>query len=561
MAPFSAPGSCGQDRTALPRSRWSATRLRRVSGALTFTLVAASGCGDESPSFAPPPDVTVTPIGDVRVRREIVVLDGVVPPPNPKTGAATPPEQNRVRVVRYRVDATPPRPARAVVVMMPGFLAGAGSLDGLARAIVARSTEADALEAWAIDRRSNLLEDTHGLDVAEVRGDPAPAYAYYEDGQEVEGKTFSGFLTGPEAPWASEWGLATTLGDLANVIAWVPAEARKTRVVLLGHSLGASIVETYAAWDFGGRPGFWDVAALVLADGVARNEGDAPETVNREDYERGGAGGPFPTPGVETGIREGQTFVALPLLGTKALAVAEAVAIAARSRPAEVTSGPPVRDQLLSLVLGLAALPRLTNAAAFGFAFDEDSAILSFAAARCGAGTGGPITPYAGAFGGQLLQPSDPNATYGWVDGPDVGEPTRIADLARAWFEGPGLNFAEWYFPQRLPVDVRAAGTLTIMEDDWRFSVYGLRARFGAEIDLPIYAAPFRLVGDPSAYDKLRALVKTRPEAFVVKAYPELAHIDGLVGADVPGSAARIFYDDLVAFVRERTPPGGVVVP
>ncbi len=28
-----------------------------------------------------------------------------------------------------------------------------------------------ALEAWAIDRRSNLLEDHRGLDLAEVRGD------------------------------------------------------------------------------------------------------------------------------------------------------------------------------------------------------------------------------------------------------------------------------------------------------------------------------------------------------------------------------------------------------
>ena len=445
--------------------------------------------------------------------------------------------------------------------MMPGFLAGAGSLDGVARAIVARSTEAEALEAWAVDRRSNLLEDTHGLDVAEVRGSPAAAYAYYEDGEEVEGKTFEGFLTGPEAPWASEWGLATTVGDLANLIARVPAEARKARVVLLGHSLGASIVEAYSAWDFGGRPGFSEIAALVLADGVARNEGAPPESVNRAEYEQGGASGPFPSPGVETGIREGQTFVALPLLGTKALVVAETVAIAARNRPGEITSGPPVRDQLLSLVLGVPAVPRLTNAAAFGFAFDEDSAVLSFAAARCGAGTGGPITPYTGAFGGQLLQPSDPSATYGWLDGPSVGEPTRIADLARAWFEGPGLNFAEWYFPQRLPIDVRAAGTLTIAEDDWRFSVYGLRARFGAEIDIPIYAAPFRLVGDPTAYDALRALVKTPPEAFVVGNYPDLAHIDGLVGADVPGSAAKTFYDDLVAFVRARTPPGGVVVP
>ena len=542
--------------------------------ALAFALAAA--CRDEpaSDAYVPAPASRVVESSPLAIRRDIFVIDGVVPPPNPQGNAATPPEQNRVRVVRYRVDADPPRPARAIVVMMPGFLAGAGSFDGLARAVVRRSTETDALEAWAVDRRSNLLEDTHGVDVAEARHASKAAYDYYVDGAEVEGRTFAGFLTGPEAPWASEWGLATTVGDLRKVIELVPQAERRARVVLLGHSLGASIAEAYAAWDFG-TPGYAELAGLVLADGVAGREGAPAASVDRTSYEQGApATGGIPSAGVEKDIRGGATFTVLPFLGVQALAVGEAVAIDAHFDPATIAPSIPGRDALLSIALGLTVLPKLTNRAAFGLPFDEGSAPLSFAAARCGVATGGALAPYQGPFGGTLTHPSDPGATYDWTDGPLVGEPSRLDDLARAWFDGPGINFTEWYFPQRLPVDAAAAGTLVVADDDWRSSVYGLRAKHGAAIDAPILAGAFRLVGDPAKFDALKRLVapvgEGRPfagrarsdaDAFTAKAYPELAHVDGLVGADAPGAAARVFYDDVVSFAKKNSLPGGVIVP
>ncbi len=543
-------------------SKRFAVRTARLAPAL-FALGAA-GCEEKKPAEL---GVGAEVLADAAVpavlapvRREVLELDGVAAPPNPVSGQATPSEQNKLRVLRYRVDTASPKPARAIVVLMPGFLAGAGSMDGLARAIVGRSTDDDALEAWAIDRRSNLLEDTHGLDVAERSGDAKAAYAYYDRGEPIEGKTFAGFLGGAQVPWASEWGLATTVGDLRRVIERVPAEQRKARVVLLGHSLGASVAEAYAAWDFDGVPGQADLAALVLADGAARREGAGPETVDRSAYENGVPGGLVPSPGVKS-IREGSVFTALPLLGVKALVVAEAVAIDAKSRPDEVQTDVPARDQLLRLVLGVSTLPKLTNAAAFGFPFDEGSALLSFAAARCGRAEGGPVEAYQAVFGGDLVQPSDPAATYTWKDGPDVGEPTRLSDLARAWFEGPGVNFAEWYFPTRLSLDLGVATTLNVTESDWRWSEYGLRTKHGASLDLPIFAAPFRLVGDTAAHDALRKLVKTPDADFVAKLYGDLAHVDGLVGADAAGSAATVWYDDLVAFVRAKTQAGGVVVP
>ena len=87
---------------------------------------------------------------------------------------------------------------------MPGFIGGAESFDGLARALVRRSKGEDAFEARAVDRRSNLLEDGFGLDLAEACKDASLATRYYLDGETLEGRTFEGFLTGPRVPWASE---------------------------------------------------------------------------------------------------------------------------------------------------------------------------------------------------------------------------------------------------------------------------------------------------------------------------------------------------------------------
>src|SRR5262245_4090055 len=176
---------------------------------LPLALVAMlAGCGDETMApappppapYAPPPASAVVENGPVKIRREVFLVPGVVPPKNPVATdhADTPAELNFVRVVRYRVDADPPRPARAIAVLMPGFLGGAGSFDPLARAIVRRSGGGADFEAWAIDRRANLLEDHHGLDVAEVKQDPEIANTYYVENAVVEGRTFRGFFDGSE---------------------------------------------------------------------------------------------------------------------------------------------------------------------------------------------------------------------------------------------------------------------------------------------------------------------------------------------------------------------------
>ena len=552
--------------------------------ALLLSLIAASGvvasCSSSTPTPAPfaiaPASTVVEDPGTVKIRREIFLVDGVTPPPNPMGNVATPVAQNKVRVIRYRVDADPPVAARAIVVMMPGFLAGGSAFDGLARAVVRRSTATDPLEAWAIDRRPNLLEDTWGLDVAEVTHDISDATNYYFEQQAVEGKTFAGVLG--SLPWESEWGLATTVGDLRNVLSLLAPADRKSRVVLLGHSLGASIVEEYAAWDFGGSPGYDDVAAIALLDGVSGSEGATTPPVDQPTYENGGmmTGGGLDvmTPGV-TAIRQGDTFTTLPFLGTKAYIVAEYTSMRATWTPTAVEADSE-RDNLLGVLLGVSPVPKMTDRAALGFAFDEASCPLDFVRISCGEGNGGAITPYTSALGGMDVQPSDPNATYGWTDYNETTPPknTSLDDFARGWFQGPGLNFAEWYFASRLTLDAEAAGTLNIASSDWRSSDYGLLATHGADIDAPILAVALALVGSASSFDALQSLVapigagrpsagkaRTDPAAFSSTYLAGMEHVDGISGADVAGSLPKQWYDMLVAFALQQTPSGGVVVP
>ncbi len=549
--------------------------LRTVLSAVASLLL---GCGDATVTptedagpkpYEPPPASVVVEEGAITIRREVVLVPGVDVP-------GTPAELAFVRLVRYRVDADPPRPARAIAVLMPGFLGGAGSFDPLARAIVRASNESEAFEAWAIDRRANLLEDHHGLDVAEVRKDPELALAYYFDGAEVEGKTFAGFVGQGELPYLAEDGLATTVGDLHNVIALVAPEERRARVVLVGHSLGASIAEEYAAWDFDGTPGYSELAGLVLVDGVARSEGAATPPITEAEYLAGSMGGPagFNPPGLDA-IESSTPYIALPLLGVKIYAIAAISAMRALWSPEAITVDP-VRDQAFMTLLSLPSVPDMTNRAAMGLAFDDESNGVSFAAVSCGTSAGGPTEKYTSILGPELTHPSDPDATYTWVefDAVDPPEHTALDDLARSWHEGPGLDFGEWYFPARLSLDAPAAASLVLEPGDWPLDEYGLRAVHGAEMDLPIFGAVAGLVATTDALDALRALVdpvpigagrplagepRSHPDAFKELDISELTHIDPLSGSPESVSVAG-WHAALVGWMRTNTPEGGVSV-
>ena len=142
-----------------------------------------------------------------------------------------------------------PASAKRVLILVPGTQGGAGDFSLVGPEIVKR---VKGLQVWAYDRRSQALEDHSGF----ASGNPDTAFKYYLGG--------GGFVPA-SAPFARDWGLKLALEDLRAVVKRARRGGRK--VILGGHSLGASTAVAYAAWDFKGRPGYRDLSGLVLIDG------------------------------------------------------------------------------------------------------------------------------------------------------------------------------------------------------------------------------------------------------------------------------------------------------
>lgn len=524
---------------------------------------------------APDPNV-IEQAGPLSIRRELLRVPAPRPPPNPITQTPTPDALDGVTVVRYRVDTgqRPPRAARAIVVLMPGFMGGAGSFDALARGIVRRSTSEDVFEAWAIDRRSNAMEDRTGIEAALAAQNPDVLTNYYFAGEAIAGKTFEGFKRQQDVAFESEWGLASTMNDLRAVMSLVPADQRRAHVVLAGHSLGSGLAGMYAAWDFDGTPGFSELAGLVLIDGVTGSEG-APLGFTKEEYEttglpNSGFGG---RPSLKQ-VREENRYFAFPLLEAKLFPIGVGTALRSTFRPDAIERDQPRRDALETLFLS-SDLPRMTNRAAFGLAFDAATCPVSIAAVNAGQ-TDGPLVDTTSAFGGTIKKPASSNQTFKWLefDQTDPKELTSLTEFALAWAR-PGADFGEWYFPSRLSLDTALGASLTLGPTEWPATDYAIRTFHGRSIDAPVLVeAAGILSGDVTKYDRFKALLppvgagrpgagsaRTEQAGFEALSHPSFTHIDPLAGTDVPGGEVARWFDAITAFARRSTTSPGVVVP
>lgn len=549
---------------------------------LALLLVFSGACGGESgaapdatPDAAAGPrdwDELSVPRSDTPeagIRRELIAVPCPAAPANPTTGETTPPALDATYMMRYRQDVDPPAPARAIAIAYPGFLGGAGSFDVLARHLVRRSVAAGApIEVWAIDRRANGLEHLRGLDTALAAGNPEIAHGYYFGVDTIGGERFPGYLTQDQLGYLSEWGLATHVEDLHRVIALVPEAERRGRVFLIGHSLGASFAEAYAAWRFAdGTRGVDELAGLILIDGVL---GDEP--LDEQEYHDGFGGGLYSVPGVDA-IRDELRAFEMPIFGVPVYTGIEVLALRVLHDPDAVLDDWYRDDNLrIQLQLGSAPVPAMTNAAALGWAIDDGSNSISITATSCGAPTGGAVESYDNALAGaELVRPSDPDATYAWLPATEQteGEHTELTALAEAFTGGPS-NLAEWYFPMRLTLDLRAVGGAAVPDDGWH-AAEGLRAFDGALIDAPILAIPSALqtVAD---YDAVAARVAPalgdgRPHAglgrddaraFRVVDATHMTHLDPVTGADWPANPVP---EAVVDFVAEHAAAGSVALP
>ncbi|MBJ7330858.1 MAG: hypothetical protein JHC95_13235, partial [Solirubrobacteraceae bacterium] len=147
-------------------------------------LVAAGACA----LVAAPADAArteqqlVTPPGPfAAVAKSLVTIDA--PLPASVTGA--PDACQQLQYYRYRRAAGPtdPQQSDAVFVNMPGVLAGSGSLEMNALEVVQDAADSGgSVEVWALNRRSNCLEDHTGLQAAAAAKDAGVALDYYLHG-------------------------------------------------------------------------------------------------------------------------------------------------------------------------------------------------------------------------------------------------------------------------------------------------------------------------------------------------------------------------------------------
>lgn len=172
----------------------------------------------------------------------------------------------------------------AVVVLIPGFEGGAATFYLLAENLLRRAAdEANlVLEVWAVDRRSNHLEDTVGLDIAEDLNDPLVGLDFLFG--DALGLEFSPALAdGPDrraifynsnqdTAFMAQWTPLVHSQDIDAVIEAARGAARSGNVFLGGHSAGTGFTARYAATDFnlgGGEPdpGYKKLRGLILVEG------------------------------------------------------------------------------------------------------------------------------------------------------------------------------------------------------------------------------------------------------------------------------------------------------
>jgi DNA-3-methyladenine glycosylase I len=151
---------------------------------LRLTILAALAVAVAAPAAAaaaPAPGTTIERAVESAAGAGVAETFVRVYDPLPAEAGAHPPACDWITYLRFRDPDGPRRAsaADAVAVIIPGFLGGAGSFDQLARNTVASAAaEGRFVEFWALDRRSNCLEDHTGVQAAARRGTASTAYNY-----------------------------------------------------------------------------------------------------------------------------------------------------------------------------------------------------------------------------------------------------------------------------------------------------------------------------------------------------------------------------------------------
>jgi hypothetical protein len=414
---------------------------------------------------------------------------------------ATPNSIDKVGVLKVG-----PPDAKRVLMLLPGTSGGAAYMAPLAEEIAGRAKH---WQVWVVERRENLLEDHAAADRLK-RGEATVQQMFdYYLGWVLNPAIrdhYSFPLGGPA--FARGWGMRVAVEDVRRVVQEARKESR--HVVLGGHSLGASIATAYATWDFGGRAGGDDLSGLILVDG-----GSGPATLTEAQATDALQSLQSSSPWLSFG------GIPAPFAGLFNI-VGAALAQADPDAPSVLQPWP-------LLPAFLRAPVRVTNEAAYGYAFDAETSPPNLAAIQVNAG--------------RLAAEGDPR---GW--GP-AGEITPIQRAADMFFGTglPGIDGTAWFHPQRLTIDAGAVGAGIANPAQ---QVLDVAATHGRDVGhLSVYAFGAAL-GGQRVVDAAELLAGQsgipRRELVLVDASATYAHID-----PISAHPQNDFVDGLLPFLKK----------
>lgn len=469
------------------------TRLMILAGVTVFLLAACSNS-------------TSTQSSPVQIRHYEVPTSFTVAP-NPILMTSTPASRDEAVFTRYSYN---PEPAslKAILVLMPGLLGGAGDFDMMAKTIV-QMGHGD-IEVWTVDRRSVLLNDFTGIQAAWNQKNPGLAVGYYFSNASIDGKTYTGMPPTASVSYMSEWGLDTTLRDLNTIISLVPQQYRKTNVFLGGHSLGAWIAQDYAGYEFSDAvtspdPGYDNIAGVVLLDGGGSG---MMQTVTASQYISGSgipvdvSGMNFTMPSLDQIRQNPADVMVVSLIGSAMGSLGPAVesmflnmftlvqieGMYALLQPDQLSPLLQI-PQFQTIALALLGNTRFkaTNEAMLGFAMDRHFNPISIMSATLGSPEG-PLTSVPSMFfpGITVSEPTDQGTmVYTWNSTDHI---TSIMDLA-AVLSNTSTTMSERYFPTRLLLDTMVMGSDygPTQTTDWRYQ-QGMHVLYTRQMDAPVIA-------------------------------------------------------------------------
>ncbi|WP_245718048.1 hypothetical protein [Nocardia miyunensis] len=418
--------------------------------------------------------------------------------------------------LRYRDAKGPSSSADAdrVLIAQPGILEGAGAFDSVARNTVAVAARSGRhIEFWALDRRSNCLDDHTGVRAGLAARSYDVAVDYYYHRRPVDGHTFAGFLGNDRVGWLANVGIAQTITDEYDLLVHeLPDPALRQRKVLCGgHSLGGVVTAFFADADFGGNPGYRQCAGYFALDTTISPSLSALSGMPSLSAILPSGGLDYEA--TQAALRSGvapRTLNLPVLIGPETMTLLGIVGLAADVDPgglshlAAALPLTPNLDTTLRFLFSRDAAAfatgspsvrqfRLTNAAVLGALMGNASQPLAFLQTSPGFFDGGPVrdkdfplpqdlahnpvpAPLTGAALGPdtLGIPDQPDGPlYTWRNYDRIGAPgatiyrdragkpyatpatevTDIGELARSLAEQP-LPFTEDYFPTKLATDL-----------------------------------------------------------------------------------------------------------